>query len=591
MTGAATAMEEMQRLLADPERVTDEQRGITIGDGNFIVLACPGSGKTRAVGLRLAWAIADGKGRHIAATSYTNTAVDEIRRAVVDTGSLIGPEHFTGTLHALLLRYVVYPFGHLVMMCPTVPRVVSREQYPFVGVSEVRVQPSGPGVPIWNFEVHSDGSFTVRLPDTIHMDEVTALNRGVSQAKKIKAELFRRGILSFSDAMYVAFRVLKRRPDIAKNVAERFDEIIVDEMQDTTALQFASLQLLKDAGLKSIVMLGDMDQAIYGWSGGAGPSLAPAFAEQYSLGELRLTRNFRSSQRICDVAAAFSTREAPDVARGSSRSFDATPELITYPRLNPRAAVDYFNSRLATLQLDSKRSAVLVRASSFIRELDGARRRPKTTPSVAVLGETKAEFSRSGALSTESIRRLEAMLAEWAWGGDAALEARTSDAALELRSAAFKLVTALPPLSGTLYAWIQRAKAAASVILGTLTQSPAVQLGGRIRSTSKANDETSAVESTFGPASLEAASAQTVHAVKGESYDAVLLVSDRPRSGRNQGRAWIAHRLGESRTEETNVAYVALTRARRFMAVAVPSGTPVDVLEAYVTAGFSRRDL
>jgi hypothetical protein len=65
----------------------------------------------------------------------------------------------------------------------------------------------------------------------------------------------------------------------------------------------------------------------------------------------------------------------------------------------------------------------------------------------------------------------------------------------------------------------------------------------------------------------------------------VLLIAQRPAGGRDFPREWVAHLLGEARTEETRVAYVALTRARRYLAVALPSGTPDDVIEAFMDAG------
>jgi hypothetical protein len=63
------------------------------------------------------------------------------------------------------------------------------------------------------------------------------------------------------------------------------------------------------------------------------------------------------------------------------------------------------------------------------------------------------------------------------------------------------------------------------------------------------------------------------------------------------GKSWqrrppvsIAHLLGGARTEETRVAYVALTRAERYVAIALPAQTPDEVVEAYVAAGFTLID-
>jgi hypothetical protein len=145
-TQAASALvpprERMQALLDDPARVSDEQRAVVLAEGDAFALACPGSGKTRVVGLRVAWASVDGSGRRVAATSYTNVAVEEIRRAAAEAGVALGPEHFVGTLHSFLLRYVIYPFGHLEMDCETTPRIVMDTRRGAVDVDEVRVRPA-----------------------------------------------------------------------------------------------------------------------------------------------------------------------------------------------------------------------------------------------------------------------------------------------------------------------------------------------------------------------------------------------------------------------------------------------------------------
>jgi len=86
--------------------------------------------------------------------------------------------------------------------------------------------------------------------------------------------------------------------------------------------------------------------------------------------------------------------------------------------------------------------------------------------------------------------------------------------------------------------------------------------------------------------------ARTVHDVKGESHEAVLLAVQ-PRHGQtNQAGLWSAPLLGEeveeAQREELRIAYVALTRAERYCAVALPTNVDTASLEAYLGAGFSQ---
>lgn len=589
LDSSSSAKEKVEALLANPVRVSDEQRSIATTDGNFAVLACPGSGKTRTVGLRLAWTIAAREGRRVAATSYTNTAVDEIRRAAMDCGTAVGPEHYIGTLHSFLLRYVVYPFGHLEMNCTNVPRVVAEAQHASVDVDEIRLVAKKPGIPVWDYDFRTDESFAVRnLPPALGMSPDAAAKQGAPQARSIKKQLFSKGFLSFSDATYIALQVLKKHPDVVAALVRRFDEIIVDEVQDTDGMQIECLDLLKSGGLNSIVLLGDPDQAIYGWTGTTSPELAEGFASKHGLGKLYLTGNFRSSQRICDLAHSFSSRPSPDKAVGEDRDIVYEPELLLYAAGNTGAAVEHFGNRLSEYGIAASEAAVIARNDTVVRKLTGVGV-VNVMPLVRVLLECKVEFSGTGMLNRTSIRRLDDLLAELAWKplpGDS----RTDEERRILRERSLMLLTTLPALSGDLASWITSAKQVTESSVKEIVVKPASLVGSRIRSKSKEKDGKVDLAKRFPKGTNAASGARTIHSVKGESHEATLLIADRP-GKYDQPREWVAHRIGDARTAETNIAYVALTRARKYVAMALPNTTPAEIVGAYKEAGFSSFEL
>lgn len=127
----------LRQNLEDPDQVSPEQRAAIESEGDFLLVACPGSGKTRTAGLRAAWWGLAEPPRTMAVTSYTNVAVDAIRAAAASAGLTMGEPHFCGTLHSLLLRFAFYPFGHLVMGCAETPRVVPDGQAWPVEVDDV----------------------------------------------------------------------------------------------------------------------------------------------------------------------------------------------------------------------------------------------------------------------------------------------------------------------------------------------------------------------------------------------------------------------------------------------------------------------
>src|SRR3954470_7194920 len=92
--------------------LTNRQEQVRDADPNFLLLACPGSGKTQSVAARVARL--DSEGVRVAACSYTNVGAERIAALPArDYSVLLGPRHFNGPLHRLLLHFIVYPFAHL----------------------------------------------------------------------------------------------------------------------------------------------------------------------------------------------------------------------------------------------------------------------------------------------------------------------------------------------------------------------------------------------------------------------------------------------------------------------------------------------
>src|SRR3954452_4801828 len=112
----------MSDPLREPGFLSAHQLRAVQADRNIFLTACPGSGKTRAAGVRVA-RLADG-GRRLAACSYTNLGVEHIRHVPAnDLRQPLDARHFVGTLHSFLLRYVLYPFGHLATGSAQSPRL------------------------------------------------------------------------------------------------------------------------------------------------------------------------------------------------------------------------------------------------------------------------------------------------------------------------------------------------------------------------------------------------------------------------------------------------------------------------------------
>jgi superfamily I DNA/RNA helicase len=563
--------------------LTDAQRDVVNADGDFLLLACPGSGKTRAAAARVT-KIARTRGQKVAACSYTNVGAERIASMLEQP---LEPDHFVGTVHTLLLRYVVYPFAYLAGAkrgpalrhgeWPTL--MVYGDHKQRIALDAFRFDPAG------NVVLADQPRSVKGTPEEILAsieDEVRARKRGF---------FTKAGVLSADDAMWVALSLLRGHVQLARAVASRFDEILIDEAQDTSELQLACIAELKKAGtLRSLVLIGDLEQSIFSFQG-ASAAGCRALAEDHDLDQITLNENHRCSQKICDAAAHFCARETPDTAVGETKECEIDPELVMYPPHDPEQAVYLFRSRLDEHQIAVGDAAVLARRHTMVEALAGAvvkveiQERPERVARIAVA-------LAAGTLTRADMRYAERTVARCAFGDVVEIEDLDHDDRASLRTAAYEFLSHLPALTGDLRGWITGAKEALHSSASLLVNKPATAAGLLLKS--KAEHQDAAVDAVFTPPSKDLVP-QTVHSIKGEDRDAVMMVVRKPH-GADPTRQFelfdaIASgvEIGKEAEEERRITFVALTRARRYCLVALPD-TPRgrEVATACSGLGFRR---
>lgn len=577
--------------------LTDDQLAAVEHQGNFSVVARPGSGKTRVVGLRLADSIASGA-RRTAVASYTNVAVEEVRAVCREVGVVIGREHFVDTLHSFLTSYILRPFGHLV--CGHRGRMRIRgenwEQHanPALGWKPVLLETGKGGkvpVSVVHFHLDRDGNAIChsRPPGFNYMDAEEITSQGGKQAASLKQTHARCGVVSQSDALYWALRVLQKHPRLAAAVAARFDEVIVDEAQDTSDVQLACLEeLMKSGRLRSLVAVADPEQSIYSFHG-ADPQRFAAFTVAYGLEALDLEVNFRSSQRICDVAHRFTQRPYADHAAGPNAGCAVPPEIYRYPSDDPAQAVEQFRERIADYDLELDKAVVVVRARRLRDRIEG-REEVEVGSVLRALGRLAAATVRGATLSAREVQACEEALL-WMIKPDLDLDRLPDASRRNLRVTVGRLRRNLPPLDGTLGDWAAGCRDTVRHALAALVGEDyelAHKPGAVLKSLAKYKKVQASAH--FVP---EAAKPpiRTVHAVKGRSIDSVLLIVEPPRRGRtDQAQLLTALAADESvdvaDREELRIGFVSVSRAERYCAVALPDSVPEDVFARYLTMGF-----
>jgi DNA helicase II / ATP-dependent DNA helicase PcrA len=552
--------------------LTDQQRAVVDADGNFLLLACPGSGKTRSAAERTARLVSRAQTK-VAVCSYTNVGAERIGSVLTQPlGLVLGREHFLGTIHKFLLRYVVHPYAHL----------LGATRGPFIHEGE------------WpDVVVHGDNAQRIALNE-FRFDSTNALiapknPRGVQGSTQeiiasVETEVRRRkraflqtaGILSADDAMSIALRILQRFQAVADALAGRFDEVLLDEAQDTSEVQLACLAVLHGTGrLGSLVLVGDLEQSIFSFMG-ADVTRLQQLAVDCRLATLPLTENHRSSQLICNVAKHFCSRGAADTAVGPHRDCTIEPEVVLYPAKQAAAAMDTYRERLAVHQIATEGAAVLARNWTVVNALNGQAPLLKDGDRRQELLGRVATRLVDGALTRSDVKAVERLLSYCAW--DITRVDELDDARrLEVRRAASLLLAQLPALSGNLRAWLTAARAVVHEVAGALAGQAPAHPGGRAVTT-KATWESHAALDVFAPLSPDL-QARTVHAFKGEDSEAVMVVVRRMigNDPTAQMDLWEAAVSGAAvdpeKAEERRVIFVALTRAQRYCLVALPDDT------------------
>ena len=379
------------------EKLSDKQREIVdSADKRIVVKACPGSGKTFSVTARLAKLIQDNKlNRHqgIATLSFTNTACDEIRKGIKVNFGIedISYPHYIGTLDSFINNYIFLPYGHLFMKCPSRPEIIGTEYNKWFDYDHSKTT--------YGYDRKTNKKFITARDPNYYFDKVsfdinkapmrlfaakeyhfswkkTMKNNGeyckcILDILSSKENNFKESRANQADANYIALQILQQYPIITSNIVERFPYIIIDEAQDTTAIQMAIIDILDNAQIESLMLIGDPDQAIFEWNT-ADPSLFLNKYESEEWKSIELNENRRSSDNICNVINRFFNGNVESVA--ADKLCQEVPIIKTYnpDTLDSVASIESdFINKCSELNIDIDDVAVVYRGKTFAEKYFG----------------------------------------------------------------------------------------------------------------------------------------------------------------------------------------------------------------------------
>ena len=282
-----------------------QREAVSAPPGHYLVLAGAGSGKTRVLTHRIAWLNeVQGVPAHgILAVTFTNKAAGEMR-ARVDAqlrhgarGMWIGTFH--GIAHRLLRLHwneAKLPEAFQVLDSDDQLRLVKRVAQQ-LELDDGRFPPRQIA---WWINAQKDEG---RRPQHIQPGDdpwTDALRRAYALYQE---RCDRAGLVDFAELLLRAHELLRDNPALLAHYRARFGDLLVDEFQDTNAIQYAFVRVLAgDSG--RVFVVGDDDQAIYGWRGARVENVQQFLRDFPGARTIRLEQNYRSTANILNAANA-----------------------------------------------------------------------------------------------------------------------------------------------------------------------------------------------------------------------------------------------------------------------------------------------
>ena len=286
-----------------PALNSEQQKAVNASPGPVLVLAGPGSGKTRVLTQRVAYLISEGLQPHrLLAVTFTNRAAREMRgRIETQIDSRLQVRN-VGTFHALCARLLRQESENtertkdFVIYDSADQRVLIKESMQYHRIDDTRYKPQS---------IHS--TISTAKNDLIGVSD---FNRD-SYYHEIVARVYERyqqllgqnNALDFDDLLVEAVFLLRDNTAIREHYQNLYQKILVDEFQDTNLAQYTLLGLLSGK-YRDLFVVGDPDQSIYRWRG-ADYRNVRRFQTDYPDAEvIFLRQNYRSTQTILDAATA-----------------------------------------------------------------------------------------------------------------------------------------------------------------------------------------------------------------------------------------------------------------------------------------------
>src|SRR3984893_17650827 len=292
-----------------------QKRAVTTTEGPVLILAGPGSGKTRVITHRIAYLV-----RHenispwrILAVTFTNKAAKEMRERLEKLVGINESKEMTiGTFHAICARVLRMEADHLaplglnksfVILDTDDQATLIKQAIKELNLDDKQYRPATMQGLI------SRAKNDLLIPAQMAEQAAKYIEEVAARVYKVYQKLLRaNNSVDFDDLLLLTEQLFRREPDVLHHYQMRWQYIHVDEFQDCNLPQYKLVRLLgygtddRHEGLGNVCVVGDDDQMIYSWRGASSENVQRFERDFPRTKIIMLEQNYRSTQTILDAA-------------------------------------------------------------------------------------------------------------------------------------------------------------------------------------------------------------------------------------------------------------------------------------------------
>ncbi len=315
-------------------RLSTKQREIVeADDGAILVLAVAGSGKTRVLTERVRYLISNKPGKFkVLALTFTNKAAEEMQNRLKGLAD-IQNRTFIGTIHKFCLE-LIRSQGTAIGM-GEMPHIFERENDRLEVLIEVFN--NNPILKQYLNQQDDENKKKKYLYDVLgYVSQkkkdlcgiVTQRNDEDEELSLVfneyNAVLASQNAIDFDDVICLAYKIFAERPKVAELYRKMFRYICIDEAQDLNFAQYELIKILCGEDNKNVLMVGDPNQAIYGFNGSNKAYMIEHFLSDFAARKIILLENYRSSKKVLEAA----NKLIPDSSDASVAAIEGEFEIV-----------------------------------------------------------------------------------------------------------------------------------------------------------------------------------------------------------------------------------------------------------------------